>query len=71
MHCLVALGDYPGFLAENEKAADLTQDEVLKVANAAARAGFGKDGERGMFRELYDSQKSFYAQGKLAEQFWQ
>jgi len=62
----MALGDYPKFLVESEKSADLTQDEVLKVTTAAARAGFGKDGERGLFSELYASQKNFYAHGKLA-----
>ena len=65
----MALGDYPGFLSENQKAAELTQDEVLRTTNAAARAGFRKDGERGLFRELYASQKNFYAQGKLAGTF--
>jgi tetratricopeptide (TPR) repeat protein len=65
----MALGDYPRFLWETEKAAELTQDKVLKTTTAAARAGFRKEGERGLFRELYLSQKELYEQGKLAGTF--
>jgi len=61
----LSLRDYPNFLRENERAAELSQDEVLKATTAAARAGFGEDGERGLLHHLYLSQKKFYADGKL------
>ena len=64
-----SLHDYPRFLAENDIAADLSHDDVLKVTNAAARAGFQRDGELGLFHELYVSQKNFYSEGKLPATF--
>ncbi len=61
----MTLRDYPNFLVESEKAAELSHDRVLKDITAAARAGFHRDGARGLFHELYLSQKKFYAQEKL------
>jgi hypothetical protein len=61
----MTLRDYPNFLAESESAAELSHDEVLKTTTSAARAGFRQDGERGLLRNLYLSQKTFYTQGKL------
>ncbi|WP_348262888.1 hypothetical protein P8935_24250 [Telmatobacter sp. DSM 110680] len=60
------LRDYPGFLAETAKTADLTHDQVLKDTVAKAHARFGKDGERGMLDSLYLSRKKLYEDGKLA-----
>ena len=57
--------DYPNFLRESERAAELSHDEVLKATTAAARAGFQQDGERGLLQHLYLSQKRFYAEAKL------
>jgi tetratricopeptide (TPR) repeat protein len=63
------LKDYPNFIIESEKTADLTNDQVLKDTTVAAKAGFRRDGERGLFHDLYLSQKRFYAQGKLPPTF--
>ncbi len=61
----LTLRDYPNFLAESERAAELSHDEVLRESTAAARAGFREDGERGLLHRLYLTQKKFYAEGKL------
>jgi len=61
--------DYPKFLSENDTAAELSHDEVLKATNAAARAGFNRDGELGLFHDLYMSQKKFCAEGRLPATF--
>lgn len=65
----LALGEYSNFLKESETAAVLAQDEVLGATTAAAREGFRRDGERGLFLALHHSQEDFYAQGKLAGAF--
>jgi len=61
----LALGNYPGFLAESDKAAEISHDQVLKDATTAAREGFQQDGERGLFRSLYLAQKKAYGEGRL------
>jgi len=61
----LAFHDYPGFLAESERAAEISHDQVLKDTIAAARRGFQQDGERGLFHSLYLAQKRAYAEGKL------
>ena len=58
--------DWPEYLAESEKAAQLRNDPALKAITAAAREGFRNSGERGLLRELYATQKKLYDQGKLA-----
>ncbi len=65
----MTLRDYPNFVRESERAAELSHDEVLKATTAAAKAGFRQDGERGLLRKLYLSQKNFYTEGKLAGTF--
>ena len=60
------LRDYPDFLMESEKAAEISHDEVLKGTTAAARKGFQRDGESGLFHDLYLAQKKFHQEGKLA-----
>ncbi len=57
--------DYPGFLAESEKVAQLTGDSAQKAITAAAREGFSRDGERGLLQGLYLTQKKFHEEGKL------
>ena len=59
------LRDYPNFLQESERAAALSHDEVLKATTTAAKAGFQRDGERGLLHNLYLIQKRFYAEAKL------
>lgn len=61
-----ALRDYPNYLIESDKTADLAHDQILKETTAAARAGFRRDGERGLFHDLYISQRSLYLQGKFS-----
>jgi tetratricopeptide (TPR) repeat protein len=57
--------DYPNFLIENQKAAELARDPLLEAATAAAREGFQHDGERGLLDRLYAIQKTTYADGKI------
>jgi tetratricopeptide (TPR) repeat protein len=54
-----------GFLDEGQKAADIKDDPVLKDAIASARAGYARDGERGLLQGLYASQRKSYEEGKL------
>lgn len=58
--------NYSVFLAETEKTADLTHDQVLKDTTIEARDRFRKDGERGMLDALYLARKKLYEDGKLA-----
>lgn len=60
------LRNYPGFLIESEKTANLTHDRVLMETTAAARAGFRRGGEEGLLNNLYLARKRLYADGKLA-----
>jgi len=62
----MVLRDYPDYLLESDKAAELNGDLVLKVTNAAAREGFRREGENGLFNYLYRAQKKFHDQGKLS-----
>jgi hypothetical protein len=59
------LRDYPEFLQESERVASLKHDPVLAETNAAARAGFRRDGERGLLIDLEADQKRLAAEGKL------
>jgi tetratricopeptide (TPR) repeat protein len=65
----MTLRNYPNFLLESEKAAELSRDRVLEETTAAAKAGFQRDGELGLFHELYLTQKKFYAENKLPGTF--
>jgi len=57
--------DYPTYLDEGQKAAEIMNDPVLKDIVAAARAGYTHAGEQGLWRELYARQRHYYADGKL------
>jgi hypothetical protein len=59
------LRDYPSYLRESEKAAELSHDSTLREITAAARAGFQRSGERGLLEDLYAAQKRLYAAGSL------
>jgi tetratricopeptide (TPR) repeat protein len=59
------LRDYPEFLQESQQVAGLKHDPVLAETNAAARAGFRRDGERGLLTDLQAVQKRLAAEGKL------
>jgi tetratricopeptide (TPR) repeat protein len=55
--------EYPGFLMESQKTADLNHDPVLEAITAAARQGFQRSGEPGLLRALYVIQKKCYTDG--------
>jgi tetratricopeptide (TPR) repeat protein len=57
--------DYPTFLAEGQKSAEIMADPVLADIIASARAGYAKDGGRGLMNNLYARQKEYYSKGKL------
>lgn len=59
------LKDYPGFLAESAKTAQMTGDPVLKATTASAQEGFLRDGGRGLLLGLYTAQKKYHEEGKL------
>jgi tetratricopeptide (TPR) repeat protein len=65
----LTMRQYPDFLLESEKTAELTGDPVLKETTAAAREGYRRSGERGLLHNLYGAQKRFYDQGRLAGEF--
>jgi len=60
------LHDYPAFLAEGRKAAEITNDIVLRNIIAAAQRGYMGDGERGLLKDLYASEKNYYFAGKFS-----
>jgi tetratricopeptide (TPR) repeat protein len=53
--------DYPGFLEEADKTVALSKDTVLRAHIAAAKAGFARDGERGLLQDLYAAQEASLA----------
>jgi tetratricopeptide (TPR) repeat protein len=65
MFISLALGDYPRYLSEGEKAAQSQDDPVQKDIMASARAGYARDGKRGFLQNLYAAQKKYYAEGKF------
>jgi tetratricopeptide (TPR) repeat protein len=58
--------DYPMYLAEGRKAAEGSNDPVLKDSIAAAQAGFARGGERELLNRLYAKQREYYRAGKLS-----
>jgi Tfp pilus assembly protein PilF len=59
-------GDYPNYIAELRKEAQLTRDAAQSsVAEAAAR-GFAQGGEPGLFKAQLSEQRKLYEQGKLS-----
>jgi tetratricopeptide (TPR) repeat protein len=59
------LRDYPGFLAEGERAAQEANDPDLEDVIASARAGYAHGRDRGLLNALYAKQKEYYREGKL------
>jgi tetratricopeptide (TPR) repeat protein len=57
--------DYRAYLAEGQKAAEILKDPGFLDMIAAARAGYARDGERGLLNALYVKQKEEYLEGKL------
>lgn len=56
---------YPAFLDEAETTATLSNDPVLRFHIASARAGFSRDGERGLLQALYATQKASLGRGEI------
>jgi tetratricopeptide (TPR) repeat protein len=59
------LKDYPSYLKEGKKTAEVESDPVLKDIIESARAGYTQDGERGLLNNLYAKQEEYYRAGKL------
>jgi tetratricopeptide (TPR) repeat protein len=51
-------GDYPAYLAESEKSAELHNDAALRELTAAVRTGYAQGGERGLSRALFAKAES-------------
>jgi tetratricopeptide (TPR) repeat protein len=60
------LRDYPAYLAEGEKTAETMNDPALKEIIASARAGYAREGERGLLKNLYTIEEKYYAEGKTS-----
>jgi tetratricopeptide (TPR) repeat protein len=56
---------YGGYLDESEKLAALRGDRVLRRQTEAARAGYKKNGEKGLLEGLYEAQKESVGRGEL------
>jgi tetratricopeptide (TPR) repeat protein len=57
--------DYPAYLAEGEKTAETMNDPVLKETIVSARAGYARDRERGLLKNLYATGEKYYAEGRF------
>lgn len=57
--------DYPTFLVEGEKTAEVMKDPVLAAIVASAREGYAKSGGPGLLVRLYAKQKEYFLQGKF------
>ncbi len=57
--------DYPTFLLEGQKTAEVMKDPVLADIIASARVGYARAGGRGLLEGLYSAQKNYFLQGKL------
>jgi len=66
MEISLELRDYPAFLEEGERTAELANDPVLKDIIGSVRAEYRHGGERGLLNELYAKQRKYYLAGKLA-----
>ena len=57
--------NYPEYLAEGKKTAELTKDSVMLDQVDAAKTGFAHAGGNGLLKSLYSVQRKQYADGKL------
>jgi tetratricopeptide (TPR) repeat protein len=60
------LRDFPGYLKEGQKTAELMNDPELGDIMASARKGYLRGGASGLLSALYAKQNEYYAQGKLS-----
>jgi DNA-binding winged helix-turn-helix (wHTH) protein/Tfp pilus assembly protein PilF len=61
--------DYPNYILELKKDAQLTHDTAQVAVAEAAEKGFAQGGERGLFQAELSEQKKLYAEGKLSP-YW-
>jgi tetratricopeptide (TPR) repeat protein len=57
--------DYPTFLLEGEKTAEVMKDPVLADIVASARTGYAKSGGTGLLLRLYAKEEEYFLQGKF------
>jgi tetratricopeptide (TPR) repeat protein len=57
--------NYPEYLEEGKKAAEATNDPTFRDIIAAAQAGYARDGERGLLKDLYAKQREYYRREKM------
>ncbi|MGA8492948.1 MAG: tetratricopeptide repeat protein [Terriglobales bacterium] len=58
--------DYPNYLSESKKVAELRHDQTAIAIVNAAEKGFADGAARGMWEGMLAAQKKFYRQGSLA-----
>jgi tetratricopeptide (TPR) repeat protein len=58
--------DYPRYLVESKKAAQLMHDQQALELAASAEKGFAGNGERGMLQALQTTQEKFYGEDREA-----
>lgn len=59
--------NFPMYLAEGEKTAELSDDPSLKDVVASAKAGYKSDGQRGLLAAVYAKQKEYSGEGKISK----
>jgi tetratricopeptide (TPR) repeat protein len=60
-----ALRDWPTFLKESELAAEIAGDPALKDIAQTSKAGFNRQGERGLLAALYAKEQQYYTERKV------
>lgn len=60
----LARRDFPNFLAEAEKAAQLSHDQPALLIAMVAKKGFSEGGSQAMLERMLKAQKDLYAEGK-------
>jgi tetratricopeptide (TPR) repeat protein len=55
--------DYPRYLAESKKAAELKHDQIGMEIHDAAKRGFETSGESGLLKGMYRVEKQYYERG--------
>ncbi len=60
------LRDFPGYLREGQKTAEIMSDPELKDIMASAQKGYLRGGASGLLSALFAKQNEYYTQGKLS-----
>jgi tetratricopeptide (TPR) repeat protein len=61
----LARGNYPAYLTESKRAAELRHDTVGMEIAGAAKRGYDSSGEKGLLESIYRVQKKYYDQKLL------